>query len=164
MITLTTKHLLLRTITMRDTAEVARMWNFEKGSISRSKARKAIRQMWRNQRRNRQTKLVHLCLAVFERDALGIIGWCGLDGKRAPDAPDLFYLIGAEHRGKGYATECARRLIAYALEDAGLPCVRGGCARENAASGRVMEKAGMIPCGFEPNGDPLFEIRRPSGH
>ena len=153
-----TPDLLLRTVTPDDLDEVARMWNFEKGSISAKDAAKAIASMRRNHRRNRAGRIHHLCFAVFENGGREIIGWCGLDGKRSPKQPDIFYLIDQAYRGKGYATQCAKKLLEYAFETAGLDGVRGGCFKENIASFRVQEKAGMIQHAFEANGDPLFQI------
>lgn len=61
-------------------------------------------------------------------------------------------------RNRGYATQCAGALLCHAFETAGVPFVNGGCDKNNKASLRVMEKAGMLPDGFEPNGDPLYYI------
>ena len=36
--------------------------------------------------------------------------------------------------------------------------VHGGCAKENIASARAMEKGGMVQYGTEENGDPLFRF------
>ena len=43
-----------------------------------------------------------------------------------------------------------------ATEEYELKSVHGGCARDNVASRKAMEKAGMIQYGTEDNGDPLF--------
>jgi RimJ/RimL family protein N-acetyltransferase len=159
-----TPDLLLRPVTPEDVPEVARMWNFEQGSISAEDAAKAVASMRRNHRRNRAGHIHHLCFAVFENGGQKIIGWCGLDGKRSPKQPDIFYLIGQEYRGKGYATQCAKRLLEHAFETVELDSVHGGCSKENVASFRVQEKAGMIQNAFEANGDPLFYIDKAIYH
>ena len=157
---LITENLILRTVTMQEIAEVARTWDLIEGGVSRGQARKTIRRMRRNHRQNRAGHLEHLCFAIFEQGKGEIIGWCGLDGRCVPGRTVIFYLIARAYRGRGYATQCARRLIAYAFEDAGLRRVDGGCAKDNATSRRVMEKAGMVLVGTEKNGDPLFCIER----
>jgi len=157
---LRTPDLLLRTVTPEDTPEAARMWNFEKGSIPEEDAVKAIASMQRNHRRNRAGHIHHLCFAVFEKGGQKIIGWCGLDGKCSPGKTVIFYLIDKEYRNRGYATQCAKRLLEHAFETVGLDSVYGGCSRENIASFWVQEKAGMIQNAFEINGDPLFYIDR----
>ena len=154
-----TDDLTLRTVTPDDVSEVARMWNFEKGAISLDEAEQAIAYMRDNHAKNRLGHIYHVCFAVYEKSEDVIIGWCGLDGK-TENQLHLFYLIDSAYRNQGYATQCAARLLAYAFEDAEVPFVNGGCAKENAASFRVMEKIGMQQNAFEENGDPLFFIGR----
>ena len=55
--------------------------------------------------------------------------------------------------------QCIRELLRIAVEDYSLPGVHGGCAKENIASARAMEKGGMVQYGTEENGDPLFRYR-----
>jgi len=160
MIKLHTQDLTLRTVTMDDLDEVARMWNFEQGSISRKEAKKAIRNMKKNHRRNRPGAVYHLCFAVYEKDKTRIIGWCGLDGKCSPGKTVLFYLIDEAYRKRGYATQCAKKLLEHAFETMGLDSVHGGCSKENIASYKVMLKAGMARNGYEEDGDPLFYVDR----
>ena len=51
--------------------------------------------------------------------------------------------IGQLDAGKGYATEAACAMLAYAFEDLKLHRVYGDCDDRNVASARVMEKVGM---------------------
>lgn len=152
---LETEDLALRAVTLGDLAEVARMWEYPHGAISLQKASEAVMEMRANHRKNRPGSIHHLCLAVCWKQSDAILGWCGLDGTREGRL-DLFYAIDAAYRGRGFATQCAERLLSYAFEEARVPSVHGGCFRENTASYRVMEKAGMQPDGFDENGDPLF--------
>jgi len=137
------------------------MWAFEKGDISMDEAQKAIQTMQSNHRKNQPGTIHHLCFAVFENGKSTIIGWCGLDGTTG-EKLHLFYLIDSGYRNKGYATQCAKKLLAYAFDQAQVPYVNGGCDKNNIASYRVMEKIGMSQNGFEANGDPLFFIDRDS--
>ena len=50
------------------------------------------------------------------------------------------------------------QLLRIAAEDYALSSVHGGCAKENIASARAMEKSGMVQYGTEENGDPLFRF------
>ncbi len=151
------KDLTLRTVTEADLPEVARMWDFAQGGVSPEQAREAIAGMEANHRKNRPGSIYHLCLGIFPKGSSQIIGWCGLDGT-TPGKLHIFYMLAPEFRNRGYATQCAKRLLAYAFEEAGVPFVNGGCARENAASFRVMQKAGMEQVAFADNGDPLFYV------
>ena len=154
---LCTKDLLLKTVTADDIDEVARMWEFEKGSISLEEAQGAIEYMQDNHKKNDLGYIYHLCFAIFEKGKNKIIGWCGLDGKTAGKL-HIFFLIDKNYRNKGYATQCAGRLLSYAFDEARVPFVNGGCDKNNVASYKVMMKIGMKQVGFEANGDPLFYI------
>ena len=154
---LVTESLVLRTVEVSDMEEVARMWAFEKGSISKEEAQGAIDYMQNNHKKNGLGHIYHLCFAVFEKDERSIIGWCGLDGKTA-DKLHIFFLIDKDYRNKGYATQCANRLLSYAFNEAHVPFINGGCDKDNIASYRVMKKIGMSENGFEENGDPIFYI------
>ena len=61
---------------------------------------------------------------------------------------DSSYMTGKRIRVRGLGCRCL-----YALSG-----VHGGCAKENVASARVMEKGGMVQYGTEDNGDPLFRF------
>ncbi len=152
-----TSDLLLRPVMASDIEEVARMWNFENGRISTDDAQNAIEYMQNNHKKNRHGHIYHLCLAVFEKSKSSIIGWCGLDGKTNGKL-HIFYLIDSYYRNKGYATQCAAKLLSYAFDVAHVPYVNGGCDKNNVASYKVMEKIGMKQNAFEENGDPLFFI------
>ena len=159
MVTLYSDSLMLRTVHGGDAGEVARMWEWLEGPISLEKAGEAIANMEVNHRLNKPGHIHHLCLAVFEKGSDRIIGWCGLDGKWTPGKVVLFYSIDTEYQRRGYATQCALRLFEYAFESVGLEIVHSGCFKDNTASFRVMEKAGMILLGQdEESGDPQFYI------
>ena len=155
--TLYTSNLILSTVETSDVEEVARMWEFEKGSISMDEARKAIEYMQNNHKKNKMSYIYHLCFAVFEKGKNTIIGWCGLDGKTVGKLY-IFYLIDAAYRNRGFATQCAAKLLSYAFDEVHVPFVNGGCDKNNISSYKVMMKIGMKQNAFEDNGDPLFFI------
>lgn len=150
-----TADLVLRTVTERDLPEVMRMWDFENGAISAEEAQKAIVYMQSNHKRNKAGCIYHLCFAVLKKDSDTIIGWCGLDGRDGKKL-HIFYLMEPGQRKKGYAVQSAERLLSYAFDEMKVPFINGGCAKENIASYKVMQKIGMQPDGCEENGDPLF--------
>ena len=53
------------------------------------------------------------------------------------------YRLGKQYWGKGYATEALRAVIAYLFEQTTVNRIDAVTWRENSASARVMEKAGM---------------------
>ncbi len=84
--------------------------------------------------------------AVVERASGDFIGWFHLrpapdDG--VPDEPELGYRLRRAAWGKGYATEGSRALVDKAFTDLGATRVFAQTMAVNAASRRVMEKAGM---------------------
>ena len=152
-----TESLVLREAAENDLAEVARTWPSDH-PLSGEEAQAQIARMRETHKRNAAGKLRHLCLAVCEQANPGVIrGWCGLDGSRSPSAPEIFVLLDEAFRNRGYGTQCMKELLRIAVEEYGLHTVRGGCYKDNIASARAMEKAGMVPCGSEDNGDPRFE-------
>ena len=154
-----TEKLLLRFITEDDVSEVARTWPSDHHPLSDAETRDAIAYMRGNYARNTKGSIRHLCLAVCRKDHPGtIMGWCGLDGTRNHLEPEIFILLDEEYRNQGYGTECVRELLRLAAEDYALSGVHGGCAKENIASARAMEKGGMVQYGTEENGDPLFRF------
>ena len=154
-----TGSLILHFVTEDDVAEVARTWPSDHHPLIRAEAQEAIAYMRGNYGRNTEGRICHLCLAVCGKERPGtIMGWCGLDGRRDPGEPEIFILLDEEYRNRGYGTQCVRELLRIAVEDYGLPGVHGGCAKENIASARAMEKGGMVQYGTEENGDPLFRF------
>ena len=154
-----TENLTLHFVTEADLPEVARTWPADHHPLSDAEAREAIAYMRGNYERNAKGGICHLCLAVCRKDhPETIMGWCGLDGSRNPAEPEIFILLDEEYRNQGYGTQCVKELLRIAAEDYALSGVHGGCARENIASARAMEKGGMVQYGTEDNGDPLFRF------
>ncbi len=154
-----TEKLTLHFVTEDDLAEVARTWPADHHPLSDAEAMDAIAYMRGNYKRNTRENICHLCLAVCGKDhPETIMGWCGLDGTRNSSEPEIFILLDEEYQNKGYGTECIKELLRVAEEDFALLGVHGGCAKENIASARAMEKSGMMQYGTEDNGDPLFRF------
>ena len=151
------EQLVLHYVTEEDISEVARTWPSDHQPVSEEEARGAISYMRDNYAKNTKGCICHLCLAVYKKDdSRTIMGWCGLDGRSSHTEPELFILLDEEYRHKGYGTQCVKELLRIAVEDYGLSSVHGGCDKENLASKRAMEKAGMVQYGTEENGDPVF--------
>lgn len=73
------------------------------------------------------------------------IGWCALT-RWNPDyrSASLGYCLGEAAWGHGYATEAARALLQWAFDTLDLNRVQAEADTRNAASGRVLEKAGFV--------------------
>ena len=154
-----TDRLILHFVTEDDLAEVGRTWPSDQRPISEEEARAAISYMRGNYARNTPGSIFHLCLAVCSaEEPQTFMGWCGLDGSKSHQEPELFILLDEEFQNKGYGTQCVKELLRVAAEDFSLHSVHGGCAKDNIASRRAMEKGGMLQYGTEENGDPLFRF------
>lgn len=72
------------------------------------------------------------------------IGVIGLRlGKPKYRIGEVWYKLHVSEWGKGYATEAVARIIEFGFVDLLLHRIEAGCAVENKASVRVLEKAGM---------------------
>ena len=80
---------------------------------------------------------------VTLRDGGSVIGFCGLVHPDDQDKPEVKYTFAREHWGHGYASEVVCALLPYAARQLGLAQIIATVAPDNAASRRVLSKAGM---------------------
>lgn len=91
------------------------------------------------------------------------IGYAGMRPVPEYNAPELLYSVEPAQWGSGIATEAARRLAGYALDELQLPRITADIDPPNIASGRVLEKIGMQRLGcFQRDGLEAicFEMKR----
>jgi ribosomal-protein-alanine N-acetyltransferase len=72
-----------------------------------------------------------------------IVGFAGLRRFGPAGEVELLYALRPDGWGQGLATEAAREVLRFGLEDLGLAEILAGADLENAASFRVMERVGM---------------------
>lgn len=82
--------------------------------------------------------------AITKKDTGELIGAIGLTINKRFNHAEMGYWVGKPYWNGGYATEAARAIITYAFEELELHRVHAHYMTRNAASGRVMEKAGMV--------------------
>lgn len=85
----------------------------------------------------------HYAYLLFRRDTGALVGSIGMifEGPKA-----MFgYVLGQAHWGRGYATEALSSLVDWTSREPRIRRAWAYCATENAASARVMAKAGL-PC------------------
>ncbi|MGE5719255.1 MAG: GNAT family N-acetyltransferase [Nocardioidaceae bacterium] len=90
-----------------------------------------------------------------------------VDGMGQPGMPKateglIGYIVHPDLPGKGVASDLARGLLAAAFGHLGLRRVTASCNADNAASVRVLEKAGMLVPPAEDGRRPARH--RPEGH
>ena len=81
--------------------------------------------------------------AVFVKDRVEFIGWCGLKTRPERNEIDLGYRFKPCSWGKGYATEAADACLKYGFETLKHDRIVGRAMPSNVGSLRVLEKIGM---------------------
>jgi RimJ/RimL family protein N-acetyltransferase len=107
-----------------------------------------------------------LGFAVVHRDEGRVIGSAAFKGPPAEDGvAEIAYGIAPGYQGKGYATEAARALVAFALERVDVTLIRAHTMPENGASGRVLAKSGFQYVGevIDPEDGLVWRWERPIG-
>jgi RimJ/RimL family protein N-acetyltransferase len=90
-----------------------------------------------------------LGFSLVHRDTGTVVGSAGFKGPPAADGVvEISYGVDPDHRGKGYATEAAQALTAYAFRSGTVRVVRAHTLPEPNASTRVLAK-----CGFRRIGE-----------
>jgi RimJ/RimL family protein N-acetyltransferase len=83
-------------------------------------------------------------LAITLASTGDLLGSIGLEIRREHSRAELGYWIGKPYWSQGYVTEAGREVIRFAFDDLGLQRVFAIHFVRNPASGRVMEKIGMV--------------------
>ncbi len=85
-------------------------------------------------------------LALVDRAEQRLVGYCGfgLEPIEGPPALEFGFRLHPNARGKGFATEAARAVVAEAFARLDMPFVQAIVAENNTASRRVLEKLNMI--------------------
>lgn len=78
----------------------------------------------------------------LNNELIGLLNDCGHN----EDTIEVGYVIHPDYKGRGYATEALKAVIDE-IWDMGFERIFAGYFEENAASRKVMEKCGMVPCG-----------------
>jgi RimJ/RimL family protein N-acetyltransferase len=87
--------------------------------------------------------------SLLHRDSGAVVGMAGFKGPPEADGVvEIAYGVAPEHQGKGYATEAAAALTAYALDSGKVRVVRAHTLPEPNASTRVLTR-----CGFRRVGE-----------
>ena len=83
-------------------------------------------------------------LAVTLSDSSRLIGNCGIRRKPENDwEADIGFELAPEYWGRGYATEAAMAIVDFGFRELELHRISSWCIADNAASARVLERAGL---------------------
>ncbi|WP_336960275.1 GNAT family protein [Chryseobacterium contaminans] len=148
---LESKRLILRAFNENDTSNVHEMLLkpestlFNPSSYSEDiEETKKLINIWQSETESGQDrkKFTFLIETTIDNVFVGIIAidLIKLHYKNA----EVWYKLSPDIWGKGYATEALERIIQFGFEDLKLHRIEAGCAVDNVASYKVMEKCGMI--------------------
>ena len=74
-----------------------------------------------------------------------LVGACGLVNWEAEHArAEVGFVLSRDYWGRGLMSEAVRAILRFGFERMNLNRIEARCIAENAASARVMEKAGMV--------------------
>jgi RimJ/RimL family protein N-acetyltransferase len=90
------------------------------------------------------------CFAINLKETGQLIGYCGLQlylwERQLYSTPEieLFYKLGRDYWGRGYATEAAQVVVRYAFEELRLSRIVSHADRNNHRSVALMQRVGMV--------------------
>lgn len=82
--------------------------------------------------------------AVHLKSNNEFIGWCGLKFIAQDNEIDLGYRFFENHWGQGYASESAKAVLEYGVNNLKLKNIIARAAKDNVASINVLKKLGMV--------------------
>jgi [ribosomal protein S5]-alanine N-acetyltransferase len=83
----------------------------------------------------------------------------GINDTATPGAVEVGYEVFPAYRKRGFATEVAVAMLAWAKRVYGVTHFISGVAPDNAPSLRINEKIGFVPTGNVVDGELIFELR-----
>jgi ribosomal-protein-alanine N-acetyltransferase len=107
-------------------------------------ARSAFRRRLRQYQRELKDDLGYAFLIFRQSDAV-LLGGLSISNVRrgVAQAAAVGYWIGQPHAGGGHMTDAVKAMVPYAFGTLGLHRLEAACLPHNAASARVLEKAGF---------------------
>jgi RimJ/RimL family protein N-acetyltransferase len=146
--TLTTERLILRPFVLNDAPEVHRLVNEE--DIAKTTLNiphpyeEGMAEAWIKAQQARFEQGEAINFAVTLREGGTLLGTISLHPNPTHLHAEMGYWIGQPYWGQGYCTEGVRAVIKYAFETMGFNRIYAAHFKSNPASGRVMQKAGMM--------------------
>ena len=97
---------------------------------------------------NQTEEIDYYTFAIEQKEDLQFVGLIALRlGSKKYNSGEVWFKLNPLFWGKGYATEALSKLIDFGFEELGLHRIEAGCAIENTASAKVLQKVGMQPEG-----------------
>jgi [ribosomal protein S5]-alanine N-acetyltransferase len=150
--TIRTERLILRSLSLSDAWDVRRMAGNSKVAGNTLYMPfpypEGIAEEWISTHATEFFERRQLILGIFLRKEKTLIGCIGLTLKIDIENAEVGYWIGEEFWNNGYATEAASAMVNYAFESLKLHKIFAHYFASNTASGRVLQKIGMVQEGY----------------
>ncbi|MBI4510840.1 MAG: GNAT family N-acetyltransferase [Deltaproteobacteria bacterium] len=145
-----TPSLLLRRFSVEDVAKVFLMsrepglqeWIPDQVYEDEQQAAKVLRYLIEKYEDPGDPRLAALVVGICLQATSELIGHVGLSPLQGE--VEIGYAIEASHQGRGFASEAVAAMCAFGLEGLGLARILGIVHKDNIASCRVLEKAGLV--------------------
>lgn len=145
--TLETERLRLRPFVAEDSADVQRLAGdhaiYDTTANIPHPYEDGTAEAWIAKLEHRYAEGKEVAFAVTRKEDGVLLGAIGLVLDVRAGSGELGYWIGKPYWNTGYATEAARRVLAYAFDARALHRVHAHHFKRNPASGRVMQSCGM---------------------
>jgi len=146
--TITTDRLILRPFELSDAEEVSRLcnnYNVCKGTLSLPYPYPVESALgWIPTHKENFDNDIAYEFAVTDKETGTLYGCISIMNKKGQNNGEAGYWFGEEFWGRGYATEALACIIEFAFNYKGFHRVYARHFESNPASGRVMEKVGML--------------------
>ena len=130
------------------------------GTAADPELKKAYGEMLRGCEAEPDDRLWYAAWYIEPKDAPGeIAGELCFKGPAADGAVEIGYGLREGFCGRGYMTEAVRALTEWALSQKGVERVEAETEPDNAASQRVLARAGFVPTGTSGEEGPRFVFR-----
>jgi RimJ/RimL family protein N-acetyltransferase len=94
---------------------------------------------------NKEEEIINYTFVVEENSTNHFIGLIAVSlGNKKHRKAEVWYKLHLNYWGKGYGTEALNRILDFGLSGLKLHRIEAGCAVNNSASIKVLEKTGMI--------------------
>lgn len=150
-----TKRLFFRTISLIDLEDIHRLHSLPEtdkfntlGMPEGIETTKKILAEWITAQKQNPRKTFIFTINLIETNQL--IGLIAINlGKPIYRTAEVWYKTHKDYWGNGYTTEALKQIINFGFNELNLHRIEAGCATENLASIRVLEKVGMIREGMK---------------
>ncbi len=145
---LITERLLLRLLRLDDAPRLANLGNDpdiagKLSSMPYPYTRKEAEKFIRDARRSHE-KGQAVTFAIVEKSSGELTGGIAMDINHKDNHATVSYWLGKASWGRGYATEALGEVLRFGFETLALHRVAGHHFHNNPASGRVLQKAGLL--------------------